>query len=202
MKSVLMISGYKRTGKDTFFDHEWQFFHCKNLGRRAYEKDSNLSLEWSHSSYSSSSSYNRVAFADKLKEICRDELYPSLTLEEMDILKDEGVVGTKTIRDNLIEIASRYRSIDEDYWAKEAMRGRVDDDIYITDWRYPNEVDIVRRTHKVTTMRLFRSCISTPTSPSELALDEYKADILCVTSQQDFEECIRRLPQYTSYTPL
>jgi len=105
--------------------------------------------------------YIRYAFADSLKKLVANEFnYPLEKLHtqegKMEICKSDSL--HRTYRQILIDEALRMRNIDAGIFAKYCCQDILDlesipDKIVITDWRYPNEIDIISRmisTHKVT----------------------------------------------------
>jgi hypothetical protein len=94
--------------------------------------------------------YKRFAFADSLKQIV-SEIYDCpidiLHSQEGKIQICENDFKKRTFRQILIDEALRLRSLDEGVFAKRTcqdIRTSKSDKIIITDWRFPNELDIIQ----------------------------------------------------------
>jgi hypothetical protein len=135
--------------------------------------------------------YKRFAFADSLKKIVANEFgcpleqlhtqEGKLEICEKDLLK-------RTYRQILIDEALRLRNIDSGifakYCCKEISESHIDslpDKIVITDWRYPNELEIVNSIfceYVVTPVHVIREGqLESPVKDiSEYHLDDRKSD--------------------------
>lgn len=129
--SIIMLRGFSHSGKDF-------------IGKILCEKYG----------------YNRYAFADSLKKLVANEFnYPLEKLHtqegKLEICKTD--ILKRTYRQILIDEALRMRYIDAGVFAKYCCQDILDlisipDKIVITDWRYPNEIEIVSKmfsTHRV-----------------------------------------------------
>ena len=156
---VVGISGKKGAGKDLFYSY------VKAL----------------------SPSSKRVAFADYLKHIARQQF--GLSIEQTDgHLKEKPTQYPNwTPRRIMIELGQFYRQVDPMYWVKKAfevIKGMPNGSIVvITDVRFPNEADFIRkcggfmvRLERSNAKReeIYPGC-STEENISETALDDYKA---------------------------
>jgi hypothetical protein len=122
--SIILLRGFSNSGKD-YVGH----ILCKNYG------------------------YKRFAFADSLKRIISKEFNCSLEQlhsqeGKLEICENDSL--KRTYRQILIDEALRLRNIDPDIFAKHCCKeiyGENPEDtpnnIVITDWRYPNEIDII-----------------------------------------------------------
>ena len=92
--------------------------------------------------------FKRVAFADALKMHVSTTHNVSLEILHSQDGKRQICPHTGTTwRDILISEASLCRAVDPDIFAKISCAAIADNDnIVITDWRYPNEYDVVRTT--------------------------------------------------------
>jgi hypothetical protein len=130
--SIILLRGFSHSGKDYVGN-----ILCKKYG------------------------YKRYAFADSLKKLVANEFnYPLEKLHtqegKLEVCKSDSI--KRTYRQILIDEALRMRNIDAGIFAKYCCQDILDldsvpDKIVITDWRYPNEIDIVSKmisTHKVT----------------------------------------------------
>ncbi len=201
---VLLLCGYKTTGKDSIFIKITQ-----NVGYqwRVYSScDVNLK-EFSNAS--------RLAFADLLKHevSCQYNIpsyIPDSEKEKKQFVHDGVLVSA---RDLYIKWANIKRDEDIDYWVKKAY-DNVDEEqnIIVTDLRQHNELNYTHHSklfNNITTMRLFRSEVPIPplNISSEHQLDDLVTDIICIPEQYDdelnareFELCIQQFPQYNNYT--
>lgn len=144
--------------------------------------------------------YKRYAFADSLKKLVADEFnYPLEKLHtqegKLEVCKSDSL--HRTYRQILIDEALRMRNIDAGIFAKYCCQDILDlesvpDRIVITDWRYPNEFNIVSKmfpTHKVTSVLVQR--IGQDKSPvqdkSEYHLIDRKGDYII---QNNLDESI------------
>lgn len=133
-----------------------------------------------------SPSSKRVAFADYLKHIARQQF--NLSIEQTDgHLKEKPTQYPGwTPRKIMIELGQFYRQIDPMYWVKKAFevikgmpRGAI---VVITDVRFPNEADFIKkcggfmvRLERSNNKReeIYPGC-SNETNISETALDSYE----------------------------
>jgi hypothetical protein len=122
--SIILLRGFSHSGKDY-------------VGRILCEKYG----------------YKRYAFADSLKKLvakefcCEVEHLHSQEGKSKVCHKDEQ---KRTFRQILIDEALRLRNIDAGIFAKECCKEIyslnseiIPDSIVITDWRYPNEIEII-----------------------------------------------------------
>ena len=86
--------------------------------------------------------FTRYAFADSLKSLllATDKTYGN-SLERLELWKRKGLHGT---REKLQNLGQRLRDYDEDFWVK-SMPAILADRAIITDIRYPNELEWVKR---------------------------------------------------------
>jgi hypothetical protein len=106
--------------------------------------------------------YKRYAFADSLKKLVATEFgceVEQLHSQEGKLQVCHNDKQKRTFRQILIDEALRLRNIEPSIFAKECCKDiygvnpeEVPDNIVITDWRYPNEIEIVKNmfpSHKV-----------------------------------------------------
>jgi hypothetical protein len=118
--SIILLRGFSHSGKD----------FVGNILSRKY-------------------GYKRFAFADSLKIMVSKEFncpVEKLHSQEGKLQICDSDMGKRTYRQILIDEALRLRNIDSGIFAKhcckEISNSRYNK-IVITDWRYPNEIDIV-----------------------------------------------------------
>lgn len=99
--------------------------------------------------------YKRYAFADSLKKIVSKEFNCPLEIlhsqeGKLQICENDSL--KRTYRQILIDEALRLRNIDAGVFAKHCCNEiygfnpeEIPDRIVITDWRYPNEIDILTK---------------------------------------------------------
>ena len=171
---VIMISGYMQSGKDT-------------IGNYLCEKYN----------------FTRLAFADSLKDEVADlyKLDRSLfnTIEGKNTLLkilDDGIVETMTVRRLLINHGSLRRSNNIDYWATiisnkiKELNLENKSKIVITDWRLPNEFDVINESLKGETIYKWRvNKWDKPPSDdyTEVALDKIDFDQNIDNKDIDFD---------------
>jgi hypothetical protein len=162
MMKVIMICGYRTSGKDTFYSSISGF----------------NSLKWDiipGNLFPLNKKYKRIALADMLKN-------------EINYIED-GNKDKKTIiengelispRDLCIKRGYLRRKQDPDYWCKLVIND-LDKECYnvITDWRYPNEYLFFNRIADVITVRVKRIVEIPPEDvESEHSLDDFVTDFI------------------------
>lgn len=211
---INLITGYKRTGKDTLV------------------KMLNGDEPFNWIIYKSSSNFNekhfviepseRIGFADKLRSEVDTILNMDTTSIDYNVLKELIIKDGKTYRDFLIEHGALRRNEDINYWVSRAINWdnfsqqnkisersekynilEKSETISITDWRYPNELDYISqyKNLNITTIRLYRSNIPVPPDDiiSEHQLDNVSTDFLLVPNEEDFKKACKLFPQYNNY---
>ena len=198
-----LVCGYKRTGKDYLFkmfnneiDFNWVVYTKPNSDKEFGINDDNR--------INKDNRINRVGFADALREEVNN-LYDVRSDEDYDVLKEMVIKDGRTYRDLLIEHAAFRRNQNIDYWISLASKDIISkNDVMITDWRYPNEVDyLLNLDLKITTIRVFRSEVPIPPVEmiSEHQLDDIVTDFLLVP-ENEFNKACEIFPQYKSYVRL
>jgi hypothetical protein len=196
-----MICGYYGHGKDRVLDdliHE-QFTNNWYV----YGPPQNNDYKWM-----GTTNFKRVAFADELKRdvISKYNLSP-------DIEKSDTVYVNykyQTYRDLLICEAKMNRMIDPDIYCKRAFDNVEHKNVFVTDWRYPNEYKYVTDNINLNTvtLRVFRkdakSGIPDSSIESEHSLDRFLTDFLILAKNevQPFRASISFFPQYRDYVKL
>lgn len=210
LKKVILVSGFCRTGKDTFYTKLANENNKEMFNWRIYKNPSKRSKKIDRSLR-----YIRCAFADSLKEDEAPLIYgipPSIPDSEKDIKKFIHYKTGKLVsaRDIYIELGKMRRKEDIDYWCKAASKkiGEQDENTcwVVTDWRFHNEADfIINNYEDVITIRLYRSDVPQPDLciDSEHNIDDYLADFLLLRDnvEGEFESAISVFPQYSNYIP-
>jgi hypothetical protein len=190
---VLMVCGYRRTGKDTFAK-------CLQAGVfEPYVWCVNSASVDVHNATENIRSYvgaEIISFASALRACVFEALHipPDYDYEKN---KDVPVAeyGGKTLRDFLIRVASLGRAIDPAHWMKSALLphfskpGSQPKKLICSDFRYVNEhADACRNGIFVTTVRLFRSEIPVPPDiPSEHELDNFCVRYVLTRNLSEYE---------------
>ena len=191
------ITGYKRTGKDSFFRYlvedettfEYQLYSQPN-----YEIFLPFQLQ-------------RYAFADALKQEVRETFGVTVTDHNKELPLTSSLPSIKTYRDLLKYWGNVRKSEDPHYWIKRLCDNIEHDNVVITDWRYPEELEefvALVKPRSVCTMRLFRCGVPIPPydDESEHSLDHIGTDILVVNNKQDFLWAQKMFPKvYDDFVP-
>ena len=186
-----MVCGYRGTGKDTL---------CRMMNREE-------PFEWAVYSDVQKTfdiiPVKRVGFADNLKS----EVNTILGNEWDDSQKDRPIGGdqaSKTYRDVLIDHAAKRRDEDPEYWVKSACNWEtLDENIMITDWRYPNELKyLLGLNFLIRTIRVFRTEVPIPEEDVEHHLNAFMTEYLLVPStdhKEEFRQAVVFFPQYKGH---
>jgi len=151
-KTILMLGHQSKVGKDTLADL---------LVERA--------------------GFVKIAFADKLKEVCSDLFFIPLHEFYDERLKNEVDSRYGMTRRRILQtVGQAMFSVDKYVWVNHAIKKFCNfDKIVITDFRFPHEIDCIREfssEYDVVTIKLHRQGISEfagSNDPSELSLMEY-----------------------------
>ena len=199
--NILLVCGYRRTGKDTLYqtligesDYKWNIYQHKD---RKIDEPFPLS------------SYTRVSFADPLKSEA-SEVYgiPEYVPDSDKDLKQFIHYCTGELvsaRDIYIEWGKYRRFQDPNYWCKQALKSISNENsssIVITDWRFINEGEFFLQNYEnVLTIRIYRSDVLEPdiNIESEHQLDTRATDLLITSTSTDFDSVVVRFPQYKDY---
>lgn len=141
--STILVCGYRRSGKDTFFR---QLVGCDESvppwNWAVYSQGSCLPRELSDSLH-----LKRLAFADPLKR--EVELAYGISPDEDKDVKRFNIDGNLFSARDLYKRYGTWRRLqDVDYWAKKTFEGEDLGDStvrVVTDWRFPNEYAYVAR---------------------------------------------------------
>jgi hypothetical protein len=210
---IVLLTGYRRTGKDTFgndllansFRYNWDVY-----GTSADHWSDKITTDTAEYICISFKEAHKVAFADAIRKIVSDAfgLGPNY---DFDANKDATTINGRLVRQHLIDVGTDGRHIDPEYWAKLAFVpffSETDDKrkmVVCTDWRFRSEMTaLVDGAHApITTIRLFRNDVPVPDwlIQSEHDLDTMSTHILCVPHDGvSYTEACIRWPVYKSYT--
>lgn len=220
---VYMISGYRRTGKDTLYG-QLNTGQCLSDKWIVYANPNISDKQFPVVTYGK---ILRISFSDLLKKSVAS-MIPGLenkTVEELDLIKEDRIFtdpwnireGLVSLRDLYIDEAKRKRDCNPDHWVKlafdTAIKNGIDLDsqsIGITDFRYPNELTYLKRLYgekaHIITVRVFRSVIPRVNDQSEISLDQFKCDYVLIgrlnteeQNKEEFQKLVTCLPQYSDY---
>lgn len=208
---VHLVSGYKGSGKDTFYTFlkEQNFFDGKVF--YIYGNPHNPDIKDYYTLLHSIKNPARVALSDPVKQETNSLLkirllHPKLAelAKEHLLLFDQHRQDYRTLRSYYVEYATQMRRRDQDYWCKKLhseLRYIDTEDIVITDWRFPNEKKYFEKHFSCLTYRVFRSeAIDRDLGDeSEHSLDTEVADYLVLSNPADFAIAKALLPQYKDY---
>jgi dephospho-CoA kinase len=160
MRYIVLVSGFSKSGKDTFSD-----FLVKH-------------------------NFIKYAFADELKLQVSQKYNFNYNLTQTQQGKNTQIINNKTVRDLLIKEASAFRLKNSNYYAIKLVekinfidkiqdyRGTIYNNIVISDWRYINEYTFIQKAFKckIITVRINRHEESPVNSETEHYLDDFKFD--------------------------
>lgn len=190
--TILLLCGFQTTGKDFVYQnlHQGTFLdHWIVLSKNGFHHELSSLI---------TPSYQRVAFADKLKSYVLNKYHLPDSIQKSDRIPSLQ----KTYRELLIEEGTLKRDIDPFCWVSEAMDPWVlsSTSICITDWRYKKEKEYIEsKFDNVITARVYRSCVPVPTDKSEHILDDVLTDFVFLSSEQDIEPFMDQFQQYKDY---
>lgn len=216
-----LICGYKRSGKDTFYN---KILRLKNKDIEDPESETCFYILSKEKTFLGSieplfcfpkKSLIRIAMADMVKEEINEYFKISFKTKECAELAkdnlnfyDEESKTYRSLRSYYIEHAMKMRAINPDHWCNRAyMKMLLDEtsdfdvDYVITDWRFKNEKTFFDKNGKVFTYRIFRKETDDENffDESEHSLDNELTDFLVVGSESDIEFAKKKFPQYHDY---
>ncbi len=207
-----LISGYKGSGKDSFYDYlttndNYRLYKFKNIN---FLNDEQLN---SGSFYLKK--HYRIGLADQVKNLVHKELGVKFKDQATAELAKENLLffdkisnSYRSLRSYYIEKGMIMRGIDPDYWCRYAYENIIkkipidesseETHIFITDWRFENEKVFFENYGKVITYRVFRSCSDNEdyTQESEHSLDDVMTDYLIGGNDDDIVKAKEKFPQY------
>jgi hypothetical protein len=201
---IMYVRAYLAVGKDTFvqgvvsgkFQHSWLAYADPDT---PYVE----TLFWMYRARLIGT--KPVAFADPIRDMLSKK-YLFVADFDWRAYKDTLIMpGGKVLRQHMIELGGAGRTKEPGYWAKRALlpvaTGILDRAI-VSDHRFPDEATGVKSVlGDPMTVMLFRKDVPVPPSSmaSEHALDNTPPYVLLVPSEEDFNECIRMLPNLSHY---
>jgi hypothetical protein len=124
-------------------------------------------------------SFERIAFADTLKQDVSAVTGLPLDLFHNHILKDLPIIGSKTPRDLLLSHAAAARAVDPDIYIRKVAEYILDSchkRFVISDWRYRRELEFLQKEFgphvRIVRGRIERDGIVPSNDPSEHDLDD------------------------------
>ena len=202
MVKVLLVTGYRRTGKDTLYE---MMVGNKPMTWCVYHKQGADKLRLKQ--VLDSRSWVKASFAHHIKVMVLQDYNARYDkrymFDDIEMIKDVMMPDGLTLRDMLISKGDEMKLIDKDYWSKLVLNNVVRDTV-VTDWRFIDEATYALPLKEVTTIRLFRPEVNVPDKAivSEHDLDCYDTDLLLVTDRTGFDEAVKLFPQYKDFEPL
>lgn len=205
MDKVVLICGYKTTGKDKLFrilnfPHE-EHFPLMVLRRKNIENKLSLlsAFRWSKFALADELKFE---VANSYKKELRHKLLNISDSEKEIILSEIG----KSPRDLWINHGKIRRDQNINYWCQIVWNKIKLQNIFrsmITDFRFENEYSFFHfSTRKLITIRYFRKDVPIKNDPSERSLDNFLTDYL-VFPKENFEEefaaALKIFPQYADF---
>ena len=164
----------------------------------------------------------RVGLADEVKTLVHEELGIKIdNLELLDLAKNylqfyDNISGKYfPLRHFYIKTGMEMRTIDPDFWCKKGLEQLIKKypngltseeviNIFITDYRFPNEKAYFEKFGKVITYRIFSPYVNglnTVGIESEHSLDNEVTDYLVLRNLEDFSDAVSIFPFYKKYKP-
>lgn len=196
---VVLICGYKRSGKDTLYQRfpDWDYVSL-------YTRDGGP-LPWLRDFEPKPP---RMGFADALQKQTLELLKLPAAYDFE--LKDTTIVHGRSVREHMKDIAREHRGRCDTYYAdivRDAVGKAAAPLVIATDWRYKTErAQLEKAGYCVPTVRVFRKDVPIPpaSDSSEHQLDTETTDVLVLPAlhtDQEWSACIAQFPQYSSYVP-
>jgi hypothetical protein len=129
--------------------------------------------------------YQRIAFADKIRELLYETSSPKFIKSLVDQVGWEEAKQYEMIREALQRTGVAARKVfGEDFWISQAFSGRKEiDNLVITDVRFTNEADYIKWFPGSQLWRIKRSGVEAVNSHiSETQLDGYPVDQILVNN--------------------
>jgi hypothetical protein len=162
----------------------------------------------------------RVGLADEVKTLVHEELGIKIdNLQLLDLAKNylqfyDNISGKYfPLRHFYIKTGMNMRTIDPDFWCKKGLekiyksfpdgvKSEEVINVFITDYRFPNEKAYFEKFGKVITYRIFSPYVNglnTIGVESEHSLDNEVTDYLVLRNPEDFSDAISIFPFYKKY---
>lgn len=201
MARIFLITGYRGMGKDYLARHGLDNYvllkHHKSQAKCDYHPDK----------------FNLMKFATPLRKLLNGYFTPDVISphsfeqrkDDITYLNYEG-----SLRTFFIEIARATRRVDQDFFAKRLDMEIEDENVVVTDWRYPNEYEYLKRHNDVTTIRVYREydhhgrLMNLPSieDDSERSLDSFKTDFIAIPHKyynDNYTGLIKKFPWVIKY---
>lgn len=214
MKTVILICGYRRHGKDTLANiilNGYPNIVAEKLPtKKTIAKMFCISSDGLSPVIKVEKGYERRSFAQSLKLLAADiyNIPQFVSDEEKDIPKFLHPVTKQIVsaRDIYIELGSEKRREDKNFWCKQVLSGELKNSIIITDWRFMNEYTYAKefcdsRGYDLVTIRVFNVDAPIPdrSIETEHDLDEFKTDFVAFSFHKNIDvldKLTKMFPQY------
>ena len=181
--TIILLSGWKRSGKDTVADYLVKEFGYKRLGFADPLKDLTATLFDIKRNYFDDAALKESPIMYMPVQAKDDfaALVTTAMTKEFKLSHDVGDLQDYwTPRALCILVGSCMRAVNPNFWVDQALNQVKPGGLYvISDCRYRSEVEAVKRFNAhVTTVRIDRFDSSPSVDPSERDLDDYSFDII------------------------
>ena len=169
MKNIILLSGWKGSGKDFVSDILTDKFK-----------------------------YKRFGFADEVKTLVSEKYNIKRELFDTLEGKCHQYDSEHTYRDLLIKYAESKREDDVYYWARKVnkkIKVSKNNNIVISDWRFTEEIDYLMKEtdYNITTIRINRFENSGTLCQTENSLNEYKFDYIIDNKNKSRDEIVKQI---------
>lgn len=218
-----LLSGYRGSGKDSFYysisqNLELEFTILKDPSKTL---KNNIFTDSYVCDIHKVSKSPRIGLADEVKTLVHEELGIKMTNTSLvDLAKNHlhfyhKISGEYVpLRNFYIKTGMTMRAIDSDFWCKKGLEQLlkkfpegIDSEeiinVFITDYRFPNEKAYFSKYGKVITYRVFSAFVNgsnTIGEESEHSLDNEVMDYLVLRKLEDFEDAKKIFTYYENYT--
>jgi hypothetical protein len=214
-----LLAGYRGSGKDSFYyylqrNSPYNFILLKSPSYVEYNP------VYIFNFLEKESKSLRIGLADEVKTLVHEDLGIKIdNLQLLDLAKNhlyfhDKITGEYVpLRNFYIKTGMAMRDIDPDFWCKkgmehinkifpEGLKSEEIINIFITDYRFPNEKAYFEKFGKVITYRIFSSNINglnTLGIESEHSLDKEITDYLVLRKVEDFSDAVNIFPYFLEY---
>jgi hypothetical protein len=199
---VILLCGYKGTGKDTFaysvgsgnYQYTYNLYCCEDY---SFDEASKIFIALIRNC-------NTIAFADKLKCIIHQTFEPiGVSFDALD--KDEPAICINNVEYSMRDLCKAFAPAIRQYIGDDTF-AKIDLDPYrnyiITDWRFKVEYDTLlsKSNCAFMTARIFDpKKIPSADDKSEHELDEEWTEFLITDASVDFNDVLKYMPQYKDH---
>lgn len=205
-----LISGYKGSGKDSFYKY---LIGQNNFNFEIFNFSKDYYIDCGLFEYEK---HHRIGLADQVKILVNNQLGIKFKDQITAELSKENLLFYDKISDSYMPLRYFYiqkgmamRDINPDFWCNYAYENIIknlanedeDVNIFITDWRFENEKKFFEKYGKVITYRVFRSSSDNNdfSQISEHSLDNELVDFFILGDLSDIALARQKFPPYFKY---